>query len=375
MGYFIVPRALSLVFRYISIALNITATVMAETGMASADQGDDIEFGEDESTGSYLQRIIDAGNTNILEDRSTRDICKEVILTLLQCAARLFESVVSKQGAVDLIQNKHTRALLNLGIQDALCHAIHRRCVRSIQSDQSIGRNICKYFPQVDLLSTMRENRTQQLSCRVLVFDHISSLCRLYSTQLQNKFDSPGTNERFMFYNYITLSRNFDRCEKSWLVALLPDLFQWEDHVSSSGTGSLAPRLDIVTQLDALTTSDRSHNEAPITFKTEFRDACDRLLKDGQPLTDTSGHGYDLRDTSAADHSNCLELPSKHSYHRSGILELSKMKGRYVPGASLTNIAEETAAQLKEEEDFAERSEGGMRHGMGIGMRRASSCP
>ncbi|PVH68024.1 hypothetical protein DL98DRAFT_241180 [Cadophora sp. DSE1049] len=345
--------------------------MMAETGIASADQGDEVEFGEDESTGSYLQRIIDAGNANILEDTSTSDICKEVILTLLQCAARLYEGVGSKQGAVDLIHNKYTRALLSLGIQDTLCQAVHHRCVRSIQSDHSVGNNIPKYFPQVDLLSTLRENRTQQLSCRVRVFDHISSLCRFYSTQLQNTFDGPGMNEQFMFYNYITLSKNFDRCEKSWLITLLPDLFQWENHVP----GTLVPRLDIVTQLDALTTSDRSHNEAPITFRTEFRDACDRQLKDGQPLTDTSEHGYDLRDTSTVDHSNCLELPSKHSYHRSGILEPTKMKGRYVPGALLTSIAEETTEQLEEEEDSAERSEGGMRHGMGIGMRRASSCP
>ncbi|KAH6704313.1 hypothetical protein BKA61DRAFT_680567 [Leptodontidium sp. MPI-SDFR-AT-0119] len=348
---------------------------MANREIASADQDDNVGSGQDESTGSYLQRIIDAGNTNILKDTPTSDICKEVILTLLQCAARLYEGVVSKQGAVDLIQDKHTRALLSLGIQDAICQAVHQRCVRSIQSDQSVAKNIRKYFPQVDLLSTLRENRTQQLSCRVLVFDHISSLCRLYSTQLQNKFDGPGMSEQFMFYNYITLSKNFDRCEKSWLIALLPDLFQWEDHVPSSGTGTLVPRIDMVLQLDALTTSDSPHDKAPITFKTEFRGACDRQLKDGQLLTDASKHGLDLPETPAAEFSNCLELPSENSYHRLGMLEPTKMKRRYVPGTFLTSIAEETAEQLKVEEEFAERSEVGMRHEMEIGMRRASSCP
>ncbi|KAH6714008.1 hypothetical protein BKA61DRAFT_674617 [Leptodontidium sp. MPI-SDFR-AT-0119] len=311
--------------------------------MASADQDNNVESGQDESTGSYLQRIIDAGNTNILEDTSTGDICKEVILTLLQCAARLYE--VSKQGAVDLIQNKHTQALLCLGIQDALCQSIHQRCARSIQSDQSVAKNIRKYFPQGDLLSTIRENRALQLSCRVLVFDHIALLCRLYSTQLQNKFDGPGTNEQFMFYNYITLSKNFDRCEKSWLIALLPDLFQWEDHVPSSSTGSLVPSLDIVTRLHALTTSNGPHNKAPIAFETEFRDACDRQLEDGQLLMDTFSHALDLRKTAAAGPSNCLELPSENSYRQSGMLEPTKLKGRYVPGTLLTNITEETAEQ------------------------------
>ncbi|KAH7363988.1 hypothetical protein BKA65DRAFT_127022 [Rhexocercosporidium sp. MPI-PUGE-AT-0058] len=316
--------------------VNSSATTMAKTEMASADR-DNNESDQDESTRSYLQRIIDAGNTKILEDTSTSDICKEVVLTLLQCAARLYE--VSKQAAVDLIQNKHTRALLGLGIQDVLCQSTHQQYARSVQSDQFVAKNIRKCFPQGDLLSTLRDNRTLQLSCRVLVFDHIALLCRLYSTQLQNKFDGPGVNEQFMFYNYITLSKNFDRCEKSWLTVLLPDLFQWEDR----GT--------------ALTTSDGPHNKAPIAFETEFRDACDRQLKDGHILTETFNHALELRKTAAADPANGIEFPSDNSHRQFGVLEPTKLKKRYTPATLLTEIAEETAEQLKvEEEEFAERS-------------------
>lgn len=315
---------------------------MTETGMSSTNQVDVVHFGDDESTGSYLQRIIDAGSNNILEHTSTSDICKEVILTLLQCAARLYDSVESKQVAIDLIQNNYTRALLRLGIQDTLFQAIHHRCNRSNRSDQSTRSNVRKYSSQVDLLSATQENWTQQLSSRVLVFGYISSMCRLYSTQLQNSFDSPGPYEQFMFYNYIKLSKGFEPCEKSWLVTLLPDLFRWEGPVLSSGTRSLAPRLDIVTQLDALTTSDRSHDEMPI------RNTCDGQLKGGQALTDTYEVDYNIRDTSAAN-SHRLDVLNEQSYRRFGILEPMKRGGRY-----MLTIAEETIEQLKEQEELNE---------------------
>ena len=35
-----------------------------------------------------------------------------------------------------------------------------------------------------------------------------------------------------MFTNYIKLSETLNLCEKSWLVTLLPDIFQWENQDS-----------------------------------------------------------------------------------------------------------------------------------------------
>ena len=62
-----------------------------------------------------------------------------------------------------------------------------------------------------------------------MIIKHISSLCYIHSAALQNTFDSPIIDKQFMFTNYVTLSKTFNLCEKSWLVTLLPDIFQWEN--------------------------------------------------------------------------------------------------------------------------------------------------
>jgi len=47
---------------------------------------------------------------------STNAINKEVILTLLQYTARLYEDKIHIKAAVDLIESNYTRAILSLGI-------------------------------------------------------------------------------------------------------------------------------------------------------------------------------------------------------------------------------------------------------------------
>ena len=61
--------------------------------------------------------IIDFLNPEIWDDLSMSVISKEVILTLLHCAARLYEGCVHIKGSVALIENEDTRAILSLGIQ------------------------------------------------------------------------------------------------------------------------------------------------------------------------------------------------------------------------------------------------------------------
>ncbi|KAH6667803.1 hypothetical protein B0J14DRAFT_704266 [Halenospora varia] len=51
-----------------------------------------IPFVQDETAESHLVRIMDFWNIEMWDDTSTNAISKEVILTLLQCAARLYES-------------------------------------------------------------------------------------------------------------------------------------------------------------------------------------------------------------------------------------------------------------------------------------------
>ncbi len=168
-------------------------------------------------------------NPEIWDDASTNAISKEVILALLQCAARLYEGGVHTKEAVDLIESEDTRAILSLGIQDSLSQVIHQRCVESIRSNKSEATSAENCSQQAGLFSAMRKNKARQLNHQAMIIEHISSLCHSHSAALQNTFDSPMIDEQFMFTNYITLSKTLNLCEKSWLVTLLPDIFQWEN--------------------------------------------------------------------------------------------------------------------------------------------------
>jgi hypothetical protein len=198
-----------------------------------------IPFIQDETAQSHLFRIIDFLNLEIWDDPSASGISREVILTLLQCAARLYEGGAHTKEAVDLIKNEDTRAILSLGIQDNLSQVIHQRCVESIRSNKSEATSTENYSQQAGLFSAIRKIKARRLNHQAMIIEHISALCRSQGAALQNTFDCPGIDEEFMFRNYITLSKALNVCEKSWLVTLLPDIFQWESQDSCGDVNGL----------------------------------------------------------------------------------------------------------------------------------------
>jgi hypothetical protein len=203
-----------------------------------------IPYIPNETAQSHFFRIIDFMNQELWADTSTKAISKEVILTLLQCAARLYEGGVHVKEAVDLVESEDTRAILSLGIQDSLSQVIHQRCVESIISNKSEATNAKNCSQQAGLFSAIRKNKARQLNHQAMIIEHISSLCRSHSAALQNTFDGPMIDEQFMFNNYITLSKTLNLCEKSWLVTLLPDIFQWN---MSDNTLVSPPSSDSIT--------------------------------------------------------------------------------------------------------------------------------
>jgi hypothetical protein len=72
---------------------------------------------------------MDFWNIKIWDNISTNVISKKIILTLFQCAAKLYEDKIHVKEAVDLIKSKGTRAILSLGIQDILSQVICRNNV------------------------------------------------------------------------------------------------------------------------------------------------------------------------------------------------------------------------------------------------------
>ena len=187
-----------------------------------------IPYIPDETAQSHLFRIIDYMNSETWDDTSVNAISKEVILTLLQCAARLYEGGGHAKEAVDLIESEDTRAILSIGIQNSLSQVIHQRCVESIRSIQSEATDAKSCSQQAGLSSAIRKNKARQLNQQAMLIEHISSLCHWHSVALQNTFDGPTIDEQFMFTNYTTLLESLNLCEKSWLATLLPHIFQWE---------------------------------------------------------------------------------------------------------------------------------------------------
>ena len=67
-----------------------------------------IPYIPNETAHSHFFWIIDFMNQELWADTSTKAISKEVILTLLQCAARLYEGGVHVKEAVDLVESEDT---------------------------------------------------------------------------------------------------------------------------------------------------------------------------------------------------------------------------------------------------------------------------
>lgn len=202
---------------------------------------------QDETAQSHLFRIMDFWNIEMWDDTSTNAISKEVILTLFQCAARLYENKIHAKAAVDLIESTHTRAILSLGIQDVLCRVAHQQYRENMRFDKSEEKNAENHSRRIYLFSAIQKNKARQLNYQAMIFEHISSLYHSHGAALQNPFDIPRIDEQFMFHNYVTLSRAFNRYEKSWLVTLLPDVFTWEGQDSCGKVirdGLLAPNFD-----------------------------------------------------------------------------------------------------------------------------------
>ncbi|KAH8800795.1 hypothetical protein F5884DRAFT_757634 [Xylogone sp. PMI_703] len=198
-----------------------------------------IPYVPNETGKSHFFRILDHLNPEISQGASTNAICKEVILTLLNCASMLLSNKGNSQEAMDLIKNKDTMAILYLAIQDDLSHVIYQKCSEGLKYSRLNETDSRNYPHRAGLFSAVRRILAGQMTRQAKVIEHISSLCFSHSNALENISNKLGIDERVMFENYVTLVEPLDYHEKSWLVKLLPDTFQWEaqdgcDHTNAS---------------------------------------------------------------------------------------------------------------------------------------------
>jgi hypothetical protein len=198
-----------------------------------------IPFVHNKTPQSHFYQIIDFMDLEVGDATSPRTISKELILTLLQCAARLYEGDIhAKEEATDLIKCKEFQTILSIGIEDQLSQAIHEQCIAGIRSHRPTTEN----HINVSLASANREIEARQLDNKVILIEQIASLCYGQSNVLQTVYESAKTDEPFMFHNYTTLVGALGLPEKSWLVTLLPHIFQWAEG-TCDGTKTLCYKL------------------------------------------------------------------------------------------------------------------------------------
>jgi hypothetical protein len=212
---------------------------------------------------------MDFWNTKIGDPVSTTVISKEIILTIFQCAARLYNDKIYAQKAVDLIESKETRAILKLGIQGILSQMIHQQCITDINKSNTTNTENFSY--RADLFSTLRKNKARQLDYQAIVYDQILSLCRSHETVLQHAFASPKIDKELLFNTYVTLSKAFNHDEKSRLVTLFPDIFQWRGaDLSSNYKGrSRIPKQDIMQNHQIICKTPTSPPHDPIVDQVQ----------------------------------------------------------------------------------------------------------
>jgi hypothetical protein len=191
-----------------------------------------IPFAENNTAQSDLYLIIDLTDSN---NTSPQDISKKLILTLLQCAARLYEGDVdAKEEAKNLIKCKEFRTILSVGIQDKLSQDLYEQNIASIRDEGPTAENSIN----ASLLSAKRNNAARQVGSKTTIIENIASLCYSKLNTLQNSCESARIDELFMFGNFTTLVGALSFVEMYWLVVILPSLFQWPDETSGDAKAS-----------------------------------------------------------------------------------------------------------------------------------------
>jgi len=122
-----------------------------------------LPFVHDNTAQSDLYRILDLMDSEIGADTTPQDISMKLVLTLLQCAAGLYEGEVdAKKEATDLIKCKEFGEILTIGIKDKNSQAMYEKYIAAIKDAASSAENAINAL----LLSAKQENRVRQFESK-----------------------------------------------------------------------------------------------------------------------------------------------------------------------------------------------------------------
>jgi hypothetical protein len=195
-----------------------------------------LSFNADETAESYIFRLTDLVNPMRSHIPSTDVLSRAIILTLLQCAARLFPGQQFSTQASDLIGCADFRGILKIGFGSKFDKVCQLNALSKVGLEPTTAEKWSQNYTRFAASRKMEAN---------LVWSHanlLHGLARLYETHkavLQNSCAPPGMGEGFMFQNYTDLVAQLSLSDKAGLVTLLPDVFYWgeaEDHHDSTST-------------------------------------------------------------------------------------------------------------------------------------------
>jgi len=81
---------------------------------------------------------------------------------------------------------------------------------------------------QATLFSTIRINKALELKNQAALLEEIASLYREYGPALETNCSPPRVEVALANQKYTSLISPLSLCEKSWLLTLVPEIFQWE---------------------------------------------------------------------------------------------------------------------------------------------------
>ncbi|KAF8852984.1 hypothetical protein BDZ45DRAFT_694651 [Acephala macrosclerotiorum] len=189
-----------------------------------------------ESGYAHLFRVMDLLNPCAPDRVGTDVVIKDALMTVLQCAARMWEQSGDSEAAVRLVMSKDFRLLLRLGVQDKLCHLFSQKCSNMNSLDAT---TISTQLENASLFTSIARNDARQLNIRALVVEHVASLCMKHYAALQFPCDRVETGELIIFRSYSALVSSLGVFDKSLLATQLEETFQWTDHTTEAdGTNS-----------------------------------------------------------------------------------------------------------------------------------------
>jgi hypothetical protein len=249
---------------------------------ASISLDDVLPFTADETAESHIFRLTDLMNPR--SNTPTDILCRAIILTLLQCAARLFPDQQLSTQISGLIGCANFRAILEMGFEAKFDQVSQQNAMSKVGLEPTSAENWVKNNSLFRSIRRMEANLIWRNSNLLYLLDRLHNK---HKALLQNSCVPPRMGESFMFHNYTALVAPLSLLNKTALVTLLPDVFQWGEAEAYNDSTSAAPERVLLAQPPK--ESQGTDSDGDWLFNIDFTSDTERQAADAYQETLVSG--------------------------------------------------------------------------------------